>query len=162
MTYSKQDTFDAVASYLLRVRRKSRHHKTGQCLYRSGEDTARTAPYCAVGCLMPDAEVETVIAEGLNGIVLSMVNNYSPSIRQHDPHLLTDLQLVHDRYPPEIWEHTLERYATSNGLVFDLARLEELGRTQWAHVSEGPQFTHTPKLQAANVNLKPGTEAACG
>lgn len=132
--FTRQDTFDAVASYLLRVGRRS-YHFLG-CRYRASKEAQErkgSAPYCAVGCLIPDRDY----LRSFEGLSVGS----SPELRAvltrigHDIELVADLQVIHDTQAPQSWAKYLARLAVRTGLLFDHDRMLELGAERWAHVS---------------------------
>lgn len=127
--YEKQDTFNAVASYLLRVNRQALSSK-GMCLYRS--DQAGSAPYCAAGCLIPDSKYNKKIED------MSCNDREIASLFEgHNLNLLLDLQICHDQYDVQLWDAKLQSIANDYGLEFNKAELQRLGNERWSHVKEG-------------------------
>lgn len=115
MYQTSQEVFDVVAKHLLDQGKKS--EKQGRwssgtiCAYRGDGNTK-----CAIGALLPDEiyderlEGQTIRSERFERIIpLVFGTNISPEF-------LSDLQVLHDNFPPSEWKEKLSEYAFVQGL----------------------------------------------
>ena len=102
-----QETFDIVASHLLRQGRRSVDSE-GRCLYRGPNGLK-----CGAGCLIPDELYDPDI-EG-RGVKCSEVEAV---LDGHDLEVCRIGQLIHDTMPPKEWPDALAMYADRLGLTF--------------------------------------------
>ena len=108
-----QTIFDRVAAHLLAQGRPSLSAtRLGVCAYR-GENGLR----CAVGCLIDDAHYSEAL-EGysveLGDVLRAVKSSLGLGLQPLAPRtadLLGDLQLLHDRTPPEKWREGLKELA---------------------------------------------------
>ncbi len=97
MTYlTKQDIFHIVKNHLLAQNARAVSDK-GFCMYRT--DSGKK---CAFGVLIPDSLYDPDMESKNAGSVLGQFANLS-YLREHGD-LITDLQQVHDFWPPEDWK----------------------------------------------------------
>ena len=96
-----QEIFDKV-NFHLRSQNAKSLDEFGKCAYR-GQDGRS----CAVGCLIPDElykpSMEYMVSDQIDGLSSIVgTQDYPEKL-----YLLRGLQLIHDIYPPEQWEHEL-------------------------------------------------------
>jgi len=111
-----QETFDKVATHLLRQNARSESATT--CLYRGPNGLK-----CAVGCLIDDAvyspEIEGFAVKDVACIKSALRKSGVPTGRKAMD-LLVNLQVLHDRFQPVLWREELAKIATD----FDLKMTE--------------------------------------
>ena len=106
------DVFNKVSEHLLRQNEQALD-EDGECAYRS-----ETGLKCAVGCLIKDEfyseDFEGLYAVGCNsGEWITPIKNAlelsGVPITEDVKDLVEQLQLLHDRTLPEVWEEELEK-----------------------------------------------------
>ena len=105
-----QEVFDKVVRHLLTQNRKS----TGveKCLYRSGDGAM-----CAVGCLIPDALYHSDMEKGNSGVYQLLIRNPAlVEVTGDNPHLLEELQDIHDSCEVDEWPMELAKLGQEMGL----------------------------------------------
>jgi hypothetical protein len=112
-----QETFDKVATHLLRQGKKALDNK-GYCVYRAGDDM------CAVGCLITD-EFYTAGLEGDNihadNVRVALAHSLNVDVLDDDAiTLIGALQDIHDDTQPDYW-------------VSELRGLSEAFNLEWNH-----------------------------
>lgn len=100
-----QQVFDQVATHLLKQMEPAEDPVTGACLYRYGDLK------CAAGCLISDEEY---IPEMMGSWKCLVESGLAPITRHN--HLITELQVLHDRDDPAIWADLLRTMAHKHGL----------------------------------------------
>lgn len=104
--FSKQETFDRVATHLLT--QNERAVDGSRCLYRMRNLK------CAAGYLIPDDEYSQ---EYERASVASLCNRHGwSSFFGHDIHLVSSLQAIHDCTSPHLWRESLTALAKREGL----------------------------------------------
>ena len=115
--YTKQQTFDMVVEGLRKQGCKSMTEEGEVCMYRGAGGTK-----CAAGMLISDEdykpEFEFKILEKVES-TNSAANELRACIgKNHDIELVRDLQLIHDVYNIEEWEHQWKNTALGHNLVY--------------------------------------------
>ena len=103
-----QEVFDQSANHLLAQNERSAI-KTNKCRYRIGKQLK-----CAAGCFIADSEYREKM-EGQQWRSLT-IDSLVPI--EHG-YLISNLQNIHDNYPPNAWPKRLKNLADSLGLEFN-------------------------------------------
>ncbi len=107
--YSNQETFDRVVAHARKQQAKSITDNIG-CSYRGPEGLM-----CFAGCLIPNEDyvpqMESLRAS--RGIVENCLTNLG-----YSPVLVEQLQMIHDRNEPEMWEDKFREFAANYQLVY--------------------------------------------
>ena len=100
-----QEIFDQVVGHLRKQKVRAINRQTLACAYRDPEGRK-----CAVGCLISDDDY----ALNMEGRTVYELINMFDSMRKYRPYssLLNELQVVHDKTFPYLWESCLREIAT--------------------------------------------------
>ena len=105
---TSQQVFDRAASHLLKQGFRSELPDRSACAYRG-----RNGMMCAVGALIPDEMYDPAMEK--KGV--GAFPEYFPEVFKHisgeQPHLICDLQEMHDHWEPSSWRKRLGKIAKS-------------------------------------------------
>ena len=104
--YSKQETFNRVATHLLTQSKKCQT-LGGSCRYRENDMS------CAAGCLLTD---RTYNKEFEGNTVAEILNDFRTDWFGHNAQLVCELQDVHDDFFVDEWKHALKQCADRHKL----------------------------------------------
>lgn len=118
LTY--QEVFTKVKTHLLKQNEKSEIFGRGVCAYRGDRDRK-----CAAGVLITD---EAYLPEMEGKRISTMYHTgherfrsalQQSGINDSNIHIISDLQDVHDGFPPHMWENELKRIAEKYKLQYE-------------------------------------------
>lgn len=113
---NNQEAFTKAALHLLKQGKPAKVDDA--CRYRGENSTT-----CALGCLFPDSEYDPAMedATALQLLAGKRPGGHEftppPSLAGLWPHMLTDLQRIHDTYHPWVWRDALASMAMRYNLT---------------------------------------------
>lgn len=119
--WTAQSVFDHVVKHLL-TQKKQAMNDDGDCYYHKVAEGETLA--CAVGCLIPNRYYrEDMENMGVNNLIDNRLHTdpkQDPLRKRLEKHrdLLSNLQSIHDLWPPKEWPDRLRRLADENGLEY--------------------------------------------